>query len=237
MQIWREWRGVALFIVLMLLFRSVIADWNQVPSGSMRPTILIGDRVVVDKLAYDLRVPFSIRRLSRFDDPGRGDIVTFESPQDGRLLIKRVIGLPGDRIAMQDNELIVNGQPADYRRVAGEELTRLELPDAERFEVLEETIADQSWITLRLKQFNRQVKSFEEVLVPAGQYYMLGDNRDRSGDSRYIGLVDRAAILGRAHTVAFSLDYDNYFIPRTTRYGRSLAAAERSQQMPAPPGS
>ena len=78
--LWREWRGFALFVAVMLVFRSAIADWNQVPSGSMQPTILPGDRIVVDKLAYDLRVPFTLTRISQWSAPERGDVITFPSP-------------------------------------------------------------------------------------------------------------------------------------------------------------
>ena len=101
--LWRDWRGFVVFIFVMVIFRSAVADWNQVPSGSMLPSILIGDRVVVDKLAYDLRVPLTLTRVARWDNPQRSDIVTFQSPKDGLLLIKRVIGIPGDIVSLQDN--------------------------------------------------------------------------------------------------------------------------------------
>ena len=146
---WRDWRGFIGFVAFMLVFRSAIADWNHVPSSSMLPSILIGDRVIVNKLAYDLRIPFTFIRVTQWADPERSDIVTFESPKDGRLMIKRVIGLPGDTISLRDN-------------------------------------------------------------------------RDNSGDYRAIGFVPRRAILGRASSVAFSFDVDNYYLPRSDRLMRSL---------------
>src|SRR5471032_1761970 len=106
---WRDWRGFIIFLVIMFSFRSAIADWNDVPSGSMLPTILIGDRILVDKLAYDLKFPFTTVHLSTWGAPKRGDIVVFYSPADGVRLVKRVIGLPGDQISMQDNQLTING--------------------------------------------------------------------------------------------------------------------------------
>ena len=118
----REWRGFFLFLVVMLVFRSAIADWNQVPSGSMIPSILVGDRIVVDKLAYDLRVPFTLLRVARWADPDRSDVVTFESPKDGKLLVKRVVGIPGDEVQMLDNRLIINGEPAEYTEIAATQL-------------------------------------------------------------------------------------------------------------------
>ena len=112
--IWRDWRGFLLFIAVMLVFRSAIADWNQVPSGSMQPTILIGDRIVVDKLAYDLRIPFTLRRLARWHEPERGDVVTFPSPKNEQLLVKRIVGIPGDVVSLSDNVLTINGEQASY---------------------------------------------------------------------------------------------------------------------------
>src|SRR6266571_4011946 len=96
LKIWREYRGFAVFIVLMVIFRSALADWNVVPTGSMKPTILEGDRVLVNKLAYDLKVPFTTWHIAQWDNPRRGDIVVFYSLKDGTRLVKRVIGLPGD---------------------------------------------------------------------------------------------------------------------------------------------
>src|SRR5215218_3401800 len=104
------------FVVLIVLsFRSSIADWNDVPTGSMKPSIIEGDRIFVNKLAYDLKVPFTTWHLAQWDDPQRGDVVVFYSPQDGVRLVKRVIGVPGDEITLRNNRLYVNGQPATYQ--------------------------------------------------------------------------------------------------------------------------
>src|SRR5262245_11437675 len=98
----RFWGGWVLPLVVTLMvtvsFRSAVADWNDIPSGSMRPTLIEGDRVSVNKLAYDLRVPLTSHRLARWADPRRGDIVIFFSPADGRRLVKRVVGQPGDTV-------------------------------------------------------------------------------------------------------------------------------------------
>src|SRR6185436_509188 len=111
---WREWAKPLLTILLITsAFRSAIADWNDVPTGSMKPTILEGDRVFVNKLAFDLKVPFTTWRLATWGEPKRGDIVVLFSPHDGTRLVKRVVGLPGEIIEMRDNKLFVNGIPAD----------------------------------------------------------------------------------------------------------------------------
>lgn len=225
----REWRGFFIFVVLMVVFRSIIGDWNHVPSGSMRPTLLVGDRVVVNKIAFDLRVPFTFIRLLQHNDPDRGDIITFESPKGGKLLIKRVVGVPGDRVELRDNSLWLNGVEASYRPLNHTEIDALQLPDADEFGIFIETSMGHSRIMmrehLRVRPRNR---SFRAVNVPAGKYLVLGDNRDNSGDYREVGLVDRKSILGRAHSVAFSLDYDNYYIPRSGRRLQSLSIPQDS---------
>ena len=114
-RLWIEWRGLIIFLVVMVLFRSAIADWNQVPTGSMKPTILEGDRVIVNKMAFGLRVPLTSIQLMRWGNPAAGDIITFISPEDDQLLIKRVIGVPGDWVAMVNNQLSINGESADYQ--------------------------------------------------------------------------------------------------------------------------
>src|SRR3954466_16186551 len=122
-QSWRQklagfWRkdGKSLLIMVLVLFvfRSAIADWNDVPTGSMKPTIIEGDRVFVNKLAYDLKFPFTTWHMVQWDNPKRGEIVVFFSPADGIRLVKRVVGVPGDKIQLVNNELLVNGKPAQY---------------------------------------------------------------------------------------------------------------------------
>ena len=115
---WREWRGFLIFLLVMFSFRSAIADWNDVPSGSMLPTILIGDRILVDKLAYDLKLPFTTVRVSTWGQPRRGDIVVFYSPADGVRLVKRVIGVPGDHIGMINDRLVINGSGCAMKSAA-----------------------------------------------------------------------------------------------------------------------
>ena len=103
-----------MIVIGVLLFRSTFADWYQVSTGSMKPTIIEGDRVFVNKLAYEIRLPFSSITIAHWDDPARGDIVVFYSPHNDKRLIKRVIGPPGDVIAIRYNQLFINGVPARY---------------------------------------------------------------------------------------------------------------------------
>jgi signal peptidase I len=218
---WKEWRAFLLFVAVMLVFRSAVADWNQVPSGSMQPSILVGDRVVVDKLAYDLRVPFTLIRIAQWGDPARGDVVTFPSPADERLFIKRVIGVPGDVVELRNNQLIVNGVKATYRPLTEEEVALVPLPDkAEHTFLHEDILGTTHVIMLDVHPRNVIQQSFGPVHVPNDSYLMLGDNRDNSGDFRVIRWVSRARILGRAHAIAFS--YGDYFAPRFDRFFQPL---------------
>ena len=161
-ELWRGWVRPLLVTAFVLgSFRSAVADWNDVPSGSMRPTILEGDRIFVDRRAYEVRVPFTTVSLARHRDPARGDIVVFLSPVNEQLLVKRVVGVPGDELRLDDGR---------------------------------------------------------KVHVPAERYFVMGDNRDNSFDSRSWGFVERRRILGRARAVVFSLDRDHSWRPRWPRF-------------------
>ncbi len=222
---WREWRGFFLFVVVMLLFRSAIADWNQVPSGSMKPSIIVGDRIVVDKLAYDLRVPFTEVRITQWGDPERGDIVTFENRHDGRLFVKRVIAVPGDTVELKNNRLVVNGELATYTPLANDEISAYHGDDAAGYRFLREQIDGQERVVRWRRGPSvsaRHFANFSRRRVEPGMYWMMGDNRDDSSDSRVIGAVPREAIYGRAHAIAFSLDYERYYFPRLGRFFTDL---------------
>jgi signal peptidase I len=198
-----------LFAGFLVVLRSVIIDWNQVPTGSMSPTIAVGDHIIVDKRAYDLRVPFTHMPLWRHSSPQRGDIVAFTSPADGTLYVKRVVGLPGDTVALRDDVLVVNGEPAlfaEHRSTDG------------RLDIQERIGGHQHLIRLSgAARSGVDSAGFGPLKVPPEAYLLMGDNRHESFDSRHFGFVDRDRILGRAVTVVFSLDYDRAFVPRPGR--------------------
>jgi signal peptidase I len=150
---------LAFVIIAVCSFRSAIADWNIVPTGSMKPTIIEGDRIFVNKLAYGLKVPFTTWHLAQWSEPARGDIIVFNSPADGMRLVKRVAGVPGDRVTMRGSAT---------------------------------------------------------VTIPADHYFVLGDNRGNSADSRVIGLIPRENILGRSSRVVLSFDPYTH-LPRWNR--------------------
>jgi signal peptidase I len=214
---WRDYRATLAFIVLMLGFRSAWADWVYVPTGSMNPTIIEGDRLLVNKHVYGLRVPFTLIRLTRGEDPQRNDIITFDSPADGTLLVKRVIGVPGDVIAMRDERLTVNGIPSRYSpedRPITQSL--LLATQAEEPQVWRETSGGCTHDILLLPS-RPAPSTFGPIVVPPGMYFVLGDNRDDSADSRYIGFVPRRNIIGQATEMLISFDPDRYHFPRTGR--------------------
>ena len=216
----RQNRGFLAFLLLLGLFRTAIADWNPVPSGSMHPNILEGDVVLVNRLAYDLKLPLTDRIVTALGEPRRGDIVTFTSPHDGVRLIKRIVAIPGDRIAMHGKRLILNGQAAAYAALvlpAGHDT--LDAPwqaQAMLEQAAGETHAIQ-WLAGVPARDN-----FEEQTVPDGYYLMLGDNRDNSADSRYIGLVPRHLLIGKAVRVLLSVDILGAWRPRFERFVQPL---------------
>lgn len=213
----RAWLAVALAVVVLLAFRSTVADWNRIPTGSMLPAILPGDRILVDKLAYDLRVPFTLQRLARRADPARGDIATFLSPEDGRLLVKRVVAIPGDEVALRDNRLVVNGVAAFYRPEPGRGAASCPAPSGcSRLHYREEILGSHRSVLLGAGEVG--VKDVPAQRVPAHHYLVLGDNRPESRDSRDIGLVHRESFIGRVTRVAFSLDPANGYLPRSDRW-------------------
>jgi signal peptidase I len=187
----------------------------------MKPTILEGDRVFVNKLAYDLKVPFTTRHIAEWSNPQRGDIVVFFSPHDGKRLVKRVIGLPGDSIELRNNVLVLNGQPVEYEPLAKEFLPDLAPADREGRVFATEQLPGQTHAVAGNPAVPAR-RSFAPYRVPEGHYFMMGDNRDDSFDSRYYGPVKRKEIIGRATSVVLSFDKQNYWLPRWQRFFTSL---------------
>jgi signal peptidase I len=217
----KEIRPILILALILFSIRSSLADWNVVPSGSMQPTILVGDRVLVNKLAYDLKVPFTTWHIAEWGNPQRGDIAVFFSPKDGTRMVKRVIGLPGDTIELRNEQLFINDHPVEYTTL--EPAVSQQLADSER--------AHGIFATEQLPLHPHAVmaingvpamRTFGPVHVSADHYFMMGDNRDNSFDSRYFGTVARSQIVGRTSKVVLSLDKSNYWLPRWNRTCWSL---------------
>jgi signal peptidase I len=224
---WREWaKPVLVASAIVLPFKSAIADWNWVPTGSMKPTILEGDLVLVNKLAYDLKVPFTLWRLAR------GDIVVFFSPQDGTRLVKRVVAGPGDTLEMRGNVLFLNGRALRYDTLDAQPFAQEIHEDAQAV-IAREIAGDRAHLVMALPS-RHAMRSFDPVIVPEGKYFVMGDSRDNSFDSRYFGFVEREQIVGRSGRVLLSFDKHHRYTPRLSR---SLSALDAEPGRPSNPAT
>ena len=218
---WTDWlRSVVLIVLVITSFRSAVADWNDVPTGSMKPTIFEGDRIVVNKLAYDLKVPFTTLRIVSWAKPTRGEIVVLYSPVDGKRLVKRVVGIPGDTVSMIDDRLIVNGTAVSYAPPPPE-LVSGPTPGGEGKLIASEHLGDRPHAVM-IPHGAHCKPAFAPVTVPSNAYFLMGDNRDESFDSRFFGPVPGDRILGRATAVAASVDPERSYRPRWSRFFREL---------------
>jgi signal peptidase I len=215
-RIWREWmRPFVLAVIIIAPVKSAVADWNWVPTGSMKPSILEGELVLVNKLAYDLKAPFTTLHLSTWGDPLRGDVVVFYSPADRTRLVKRVIGLPGDKVEMRDDVLYLNGIRQQYSLRDSAPFLRDVFEDANPVVAVEHLEACDHYVMALPGR--RALRSFGPVVVPRDHYFMMGDSRDNSADSRFIGAVPRREIVGKVGRVVLSFDPSRYYTPRLQR--------------------
>lgn len=207
-------------VLIATSFKSAIADWNDVPTGSMKPTILVGDRVFINKLSYGLKIPYTTWHIARWGSPARGDIVVFYSPADGKRLIKRVIGLPGDEIALRNNKLYINGKALEY--IAMVETSRTgtnAVPEDRDVALFENLLGKQHPIMISGQR--TPFDSFDPVVVPEDSAFVMGDNRDNSADSRFFGFVDLNQVLGHATSIVLSRD-GSFLKPRWERFFKKL---------------
>ncbi len=189
-------------ILAVLLLRSFLVEPFRIPSGSMMPTLLPGDFILVNKFSYGLRLPVLETELLELGSPERGDIVVFRYPKDpGENYIKRVVGLPGDRVAYYDKILYINGERQEQVPLGtyGEGETGSMAGAALRREHL-----DRVMHRLLLQPGERSIEG--EFIVPDGHYFVMGDNRDHSNDSRYWGAVPERNLVGRAFLIWMSWD-------------------------------
>ncbi len=214
--LWREYAEAILIAVLLALFiRAFVVQAFKIPSGSMIPSLLIGDHILVNKFAYGLQLPgdcafeisfppvtcYSSNTLIEFDEPGRGDVIVFRYPEDEQKdFIKRIIGLPGDTIRLQDKTVYINGQPFHDSSFTQR--------------------VDPGVIAGRINPRD----NFEPRTVPEHSYFVMGDNRDQSLDSRFWGYVQRHKIKGRAFLVYWSWNRHGAWTERVrwSRIGQSI---------------
>ena len=211
-------------LVLVLGLRSFIAEPFRIPSSSMMPTLLIGDFILVNKFAYGLRWPITNKKFIDIGEPERGDVVVFRPPHHPREdWIKRVIGLPGDTIGYHDNQVMVNGKRLPYRvegpytgvgrgleATGSTELTE-GLPDRPHFVLEREDVP-----------FLPQGQGEGDWQVPPGHYFVMGDNRDNSEDSRYWGFLPEANLRGKAFLIWMNFDTSADHWVDTSRLGTRI---------------
>lgn len=178
-------------LAIVLVLRSFLVEPFQIPSGSMLPTLLVGDFILVNKFSYGIRLPVVGTKVVELNDPERGDIMVFRYPVDGKTnYIKRVIGVPGDTISYRNKTLYINNKQVDERHVAN-------LPPLQLFEEQLGEVSHQIYKSSR----SRPGQGEGEWVIPAGHYFMMGDNRDNSNDSRYWGLVPDEMVVGKAFAI------------------------------------
>ncbi len=192
-QFMRESRSFLLFLFLLMLFRTAYADWSPVPTSSMEPTILPGDVLWIDKTSYGPSLPFLNKQLFSWGHPERGDIITFVPPHTDGLYVKRVIAVPGDVIHIEGNAITVNGirleQSIDSSDEDNDMGTEILSGEEHKFQLSR----------------NRIIPYFGQTIsIPEGKYFVMGDFRNNSEDSRFWGFVDEEKIMGKVSTIAIS---------------------------------
>ncbi len=191
---WEYAEAIVTALILALIIRAFVVQAFKIPSGSMIPTLQVGDHLLVNKIGYGLRIPFSDKRLVTFGKPERGDIIVFKWPKDpSRDFIKRIIGLSGDVVEVRDKKVYINGKPLD------------------------ESYTQYTDEYVRPPRYGPR-DNYGPVGVPEGKYFVMGDNRDQSEDSRFWGFVDFEQIKGEAMIIYWSWDRDR-FLPRLGRIG------------------
>lgn len=207
---WIEYSG-SFFPVLLIVFilRSFLYEPFQIPSGSMIPTLEVGDFILVNKYSYGLRMPVTGTKIVPIGTPERGDVMVFFPPNDDRYFIKRVIGLPGDTVTVVNNMLSVNGELAQQMPVNS-------IPDDPRQLLAEENLDGVVHRIQKGKIPGRLGRNYS-IKVPEGHYFMMGDNRDNSSDSRVWGPVPEKNIVGKA--VAIWMHWESF--PSLPSFGRA----------------
>lgn len=213
-------KGYVMFLILFGVFRTAVADWSPIPSASMRPNLLEGDVVFINRLAYSVKVPLTDIVIAHTGEPQRGDVTIFTWPNTSQRMIKRLIGLPGDVVEMRDDRLIVNGRAAHYeaKGASTELLGEVDLVATSQFD---ETVSGNQR-RIQVMPQRQALRNFGPVTVPANQYLMLGDSRDNSVDSRFQGLVPRERLIGRAERILVSADILGNWLPRMERFGMAM---------------
>lgn len=211
-------------ILIVLLLRSFLVEPFRIPSGSMMPTLLVGDFILVNKFKYGIRLPVLDKKVIDIGEPERGDVAVFRFPEDPtKDFIKRIVGVPGDTIAYRHKALYVNGKliPQDSIGTYIGKGSGLDMSGFDHNEEFLDNVNHSVLIDPRTPDFSPrcQVLANGPVTVPKGHYFAMGDNRDRSLDSRCWGFVPEENLVGKAFFIWFNLDFDASWVPDWGRIG------------------
>ncbi len=203
-EVWEWTKSIGITIVLLIVLRTFFVQTFVITSGSMEDTLLVGDFLVVNRLAMGARLPGSTLRTPSYSDPRRWDVLVFDPAHEDRMkLVKRVVGMPGDTLEMRDKQLWVNGEPQE------EPWVRWDDPTGDDFHPMMLWQRDHLLQRGAAADYQPTRDNWGPLVVPPENYFMLGDNRDFSLDSRYWGLIERWRIEGRALFFYFSYDRDS----------------------------
>ena len=199
---WDNFKQIFIAVVLALIIKTSIVEAYKIPTSSMEDTLLVGDFLLANKFVYGARLPLVNWQLPAIHDPKRGDVVIFIYPGDGvTKYIKRCVGLPGDTIEVRNKELFVNG---------------VRFPDPPHSKFIDTTTTGEQVIQPRRRGGLSSRDNFGPFIVPRDSYFMMGDNRDNSSDSRFWGTVPKELVLGEAILIHWSWDEDRYPSPAVT---------------------
>ncbi len=205
-----------LFIVLIL--RSFVAEPFRIPSGSMMPTLLVGDFILVNKFAYGLRLPVTHSKVMAGGDPERGDVIVFRYPKEPSIdYIKRIVGMPGDHVAYYNKQLYINGQPA--KQHIQNEYIKIDPDQARPGQLFIEE--DLMGVPHNMLIDKNRLSIEGEYVVPPNSYFVMGDNRDNSNDSRYWGVVPDENLVGKAFMIWMNWDFSKNSLD-LSRVGNSI---------------
>jgi len=204
-------------LIIVLFLRSFLAEPFRIPSGSMLPTLLIGDYILVNKYQYGVRLPITKSKIIEISEPKRGDIIVFRYPENEKInFIKRVIGIPGDEVRYENKNIYVNN--INYKKIKKKDHNYLNEFSRPEIIMFSENNNKKLYDIL---DDNMSPSNDNIFIVPEGKYFVMGDNRDHSSDSRYWGFVPEENLVGKAFLIWFSFNSDNFSF-KFNRIGNSI---------------
>jgi len=217
-KLWENIRDLVWILAIVLFVRWIFIEPYRIPSGSMVPTLLVGDQLMVNKLIYGVQIPFTTKKLLNLKSPRRGDIIIFKFPPHptGSPYVKRVVAVAGDEVSVKEGQLYINNKPVPRQYQGPYTGPNDPMPCAD-VDLLEENL-DSVRHSILLCHTDHEDNNFGPVKVPKGAVFGMGDNRDNSADSRYWGFIPLGHIKGKALFIHLPLDPTRHYFPRWERF-------------------